>query len=146
MTVTKPTAATKAWAGECFRAQLSFYRADERRPGSPVRPNVGFEVPASTAKLLHELHPGKRAALMQLQGLMVPGFVGVGDGKKDEMVEWSINQAIRDLIAGRDEKVEANQLAGASIGALRAALEEAESKQPSRGKEGEAGAAKQAAG
>ncbi len=112
----KATTATKPWAGECFRAQLSFHRGDEK---------LGFEVPAATAKLLHELHPGKRAALVQLQGLLVPGFVGV-EGKAGEMVEWSINLALRGLIAVRDERAEADQLAGASVGALRTALEKAE--------------------
>ncbi len=110
------TTTTKPWKGEYFRVQLSFHRGDE---------NLGFEVPAATAELLHELHPGKRAALIQLQGLLVPGFVGV-EGKAGEMVEWAINQDLRDLISDRDAKAEANQLAGASVGALRAALEKAE--------------------
>lgn len=111
------------WKGECFRVQLSFHRGDE---------NLGFEVPAATAELLHELHPGKRAALMQLQGLLVPGDVGV-EGKAGEMVEWAINKALRGLIADRDAKAEADQLGGASVAALRAALVKAESKEPKAG-------------
>ena len=129
MEKTKPTTATKPWKGECFRAQLSFHRGDE---------NLGFEVPAATAKLLHELHPGKRAALIQLQGLMVPGFVGVasGDGKIGEMVEWTINPALRGLISDRKAQAEADQLGGASVEALRAALEKAESDESSDKKTG----------
>lgn len=119
MAETKPTTATKPWKGECFRAQLSFHRGDE---------NLGFEVPATTAKLLHELHPGKRAALIQLQGLLVPGFVGV-EAKAGEMVEWTINETLRDLISDRDAKAEVDQLEGVSADALRAALEKAESKE-----------------
>lgn len=112
-----PANTKKPWSkSDVLLARLSFAHG--------LGENV-FEIPETTGAMLHDLHGGKkRAALVDLQRMMMPETVEVPEDVDagGALIEWKINQGLRERIAERDTRIETESLAGVSVEALERAL------------------------